>query len=297
MGRFIGAPDPEHEVIFTKNATESVNLVAATWGRANLRPGDVVLLTDMEHHSNIVPWLMLAEERGIELRWIGVDEQYRLDLSDLDRLVEGVKLVACTSMSNVLGTITPFARIAEAAHDAGALVLADGAQSVPHIPTDVTTMGCDFLAFSAHKMLGPTGIGVLWARRDLLEAMPPFLGGGEHDPRRAPRRIQPQRAAHEVRGRHTPHRRGGGAGRGRVDTSRPWASRRSTPTRWPSPPTPRRPWPSASATICASSGRPAPSGAAGSCRSPIATSTPTTSPRSSTRPGCACGPAITAPSP
>jgi cysteine desulfurase / selenocysteine lyase len=178
VGRFIGAPDPEHEVIFTKNATESINLVAATWARSHLGPGDVVLLTDMEHHANIVPWLMLAEERGIELRWIGIDEEYRLDLSDLDRLLDGVKLVACTTMSNVLGTITPFARIAEAAHGAGAVVLADGAQSVPHIPTDVGELGCDFLAFSAHKMLGPTGIGVLWGRRELLEAMPPFLGGG-----------------------------------------------------------------------------------------------------------------------
>jgi cysteine desulfurase/selenocysteine lyase len=178
VGRLIGAPDPEHEVIFTKNATEAVNLVAATWARSNLGPGDVVLLTDMEHHANIVPWLMLAEERGIELRWIGIDDEYRLDLSDLDRLVDGVKLVACTTMSNVLGTITPFARIAEAAHSAGALVLADGAQSVPHLPTDVGRLGCDFLAFSAHKMLGPTGIGVLWARRELLEEMPPFLGGG-----------------------------------------------------------------------------------------------------------------------
>jgi cysteine desulfurase/selenocysteine lyase len=178
VGRLIGAPDPEHEVIFTKNATESINLVASTWARSNLGPGDVVLLTDMEHHANIVPWLMLAEERGIELRWIGIDEEYRLDLSDLDQLLDGVKLVACTTMSNVLGTITPFARIAEAAHRAGAVVLADGAQSVPHIPTDVGALGCDFLAFSAHKMLGPTGIGVLWGRRELLEAMPPFLGGG-----------------------------------------------------------------------------------------------------------------------
>jgi len=178
VGRFIGAPDPEHEVIFTKNATEAVNLVASTWARSNLGPGDVVVLTDMEHHANIVPWLMLAEERGIELRWIGIDEDYRLDLSDLDRLVDGAKLVACTTMSNVLGTITPFARIAEAAHRAGALVLADGAQSVPHVPTDVVGLGCDFLAFSAHKMLGPTGIGVLWSRRELLEEMPPFLGGG-----------------------------------------------------------------------------------------------------------------------
>jgi len=178
VGRFIGAPDPEHEVIFTKNATESINLVAATWGRTHLDRGDVVLLTDMEHHANIVPWLMLAEERGIELRWVGLDDEYRLDLTDLDRLLDGVKLVACTTMSNVLGTITPFARIAEAAHGAGALVLADGAQSVPHLPTDVRRLGCDFLAFSAHKMLGPTGIGVLWGRRELLEEMPPFMGGG-----------------------------------------------------------------------------------------------------------------------
>jgi cysteine desulfurase/selenocysteine lyase len=178
VGRFVGAADPAHEVVFTKNATESVNLVAATWGRANLHPGDAVLLTDMEHHANIVPWLMLAEERDLELRWVGVDDGYRLDLAELDRLVDGVKLVACTTMSNVLGTVPPFARIAEAAHRAGAVVLADGAQSVPHLRTDVGALGCDFLAFSAHKMLGPTGIGVLWGRRELLEAMPPFLGGG-----------------------------------------------------------------------------------------------------------------------
>ena len=178
VGRFIGAPDPEHEVIFTKNATEAINLVAQTWGRANLREGDIVLLTDMEHHANIVPWLILAEERGIQLRWLGLDDDYRLDLSDLEAQVHGVKLVACTTMSNVLGTVTPFADIAAAAHAAGALVLADGAQSVPHLPTDVAALGVDFLAFSAHKMLGPTGIGVLWARRELLEDMPPFLGGG-----------------------------------------------------------------------------------------------------------------------
>ena len=178
VGRFIGAPDPEHEVIFTKNATEAVNLVAHTWGRTNLHAGDVILLTDMEHHANIVPWLILAEERGVELRWLGLDDDYRLDLSDLERQLQGVKLVACTTMSNVLGTVTPFAEIAAAAHEAGALVLADGAQSVPHLPTDIRALGMDFLAFSAHKMLGPTGIGVLWARRELLEDMPPFLGGG-----------------------------------------------------------------------------------------------------------------------
>ena len=126
VGRFIGAPDPEHEVVFTKNATESINLVAATWGRRHLGPGDVVLLNDMEHHSNLVPWLMLAEETGVELRWIPMGDDFRLDLSDLDRLLDGVKLVACTTMSNVVGTITPFAHIAEAAHRAGALILADG---------------------------------------------------------------------------------------------------------------------------------------------------------------------------
>jgi len=178
VGRFLGAPDPEHEVIFTKNATEALNLVAVAWGRANLRAGDVVLLTDMEHHSSLVPWLMLAEERGLELRWLEVDDDYRLDLVKLDQLLDGVKLVACTAMSNVLGTIPPFAELARAAHEVGAVVVADGAQSVPHVPTDVGSLGCDFLAFSAHKMLGPTGIGVLWGRRALLEAMPPFLGGG-----------------------------------------------------------------------------------------------------------------------
>ena len=178
VGRFIGAPNPEQEVVFVKNATEAINLVASTWGRANLQPGDAVLLTDMEHHSNLVPWLMLAEERGLELRWLELGDDYRLDLSGLDRLVDGVKLVACTTMSNVLGTVPPFARVAEAAHAAGAVVVADGAQSVPHLSTDVGSLGCDFLAFSAHKMLGPTGIGVLWGKDELLESMPPYLGGG-----------------------------------------------------------------------------------------------------------------------
>jgi cysteine desulfurase / selenocysteine lyase len=178
VGRFIGAPDPEHDVIFTKNATEAINLVAATWGRANLGPGDVVLLSELEHHANVVPWLMLAEERGVELRWLDIDDDYRLDLDDLDRTLDRVKLVALTAMSNVTGTIPPVARIAEAAHRVGAVVLADGAQHVPHLPTDVGALGVDFLVFSAHKMLGPTGIGVLWGRTELLEQMPPFLGGG-----------------------------------------------------------------------------------------------------------------------
>jgi cysteine desulfurase / selenocysteine lyase len=178
VGRFIGAPDAEHEVVFTKNATEAINLVASTWGRHSLRRGDAVLVTDMEHHSNLVPWLALASELDLELRWLEVDEDYRLDLTHLERMLDGVKLVACTAMSNVLGTVPPFGEIARAAHDAGALVLADAAQSVPHLATDVRSLQCDFLAFSAHKMLGPTGVGVLWAKREILEEMPPFLGGG-----------------------------------------------------------------------------------------------------------------------
>jgi cysteine desulfurase/selenocysteine lyase len=178
VGRFIGARAPEREVVFAKNTTEAINLVAHSWGRTNLAAGDVVVLTEMEHHANLVPWLMLAEERGIELRYLPVDDDGRLDLTDLSRTVDGARLVAVSAMSNVLGTINPVPLIAEAAHAAGALVLVDGAQSVPHLPVDVSSLGADFLAFSAHKMLGPTGIGVLWAHADLLDAMPPFLGGG-----------------------------------------------------------------------------------------------------------------------
>ena len=178
VGRFIGARDPAREIVFTKNATEAINLVAGSWGRRYLSAGDRVLLTEMEHHANLVPWLSLAEERHLELRYLEVDGDGRLDLTDLDRQLEGVKLVGITAMSNVLGTINPLAAVARAAHAAGALVVADGAQSVPHLPVDVAELGVDFLAFSAHKMLGPTGIGVLWARAELLESMPPFLGGG-----------------------------------------------------------------------------------------------------------------------
>jgi cysteine desulfurase/selenocysteine lyase len=177
-GRFIGANEPEHEIVFTKNTTESINLVAHTWGRANLKAGDRILLTEMEHHANIVPWLMLAEENGLEIRYIPVDGEGRLDLDDLTTLMAGVKLVGLSAMSNVLGTINPVTDIAAVAHSAGALVVVDGAQLVPHAPINVTELGADFLAFSAHKMMGPTGIGVLWARKELLNAMPPFLGGG-----------------------------------------------------------------------------------------------------------------------
>ena len=179
VGRFIGAPDPAREVVFTKNATEGLNLVAHTWGRTHLHEGDTIVLTEMEHHANIVPWHMLAGERGLTIRWIPVDDDGGLVLDDLEALVDGAKLVGVTCMSNVLGTLNSIADIAGVAHAAGAVVVADGAQSVPHLPTDVTALGVDFLAFSAHKMLGPTGIGVLWGRNELLSELPPFLGGGE----------------------------------------------------------------------------------------------------------------------
>ncbi|HMC51879.1 MAG TPA: aminotransferase class V-fold PLP-dependent enzyme, partial [Acidimicrobiales bacterium] len=178
LARFIGAADPA-EVVFAKNVTEAINLVAGSWGRSHLGHGDAVLLTHMEHHANIVPWHMLAAERGFEVRWLPITDDGYLVLEDLDRLLDGVKLVAVTAISNVLGTANPIARITEAAHAAGALVLVDAAQHVPHLPTRVNDMGCDFLGFTGHKMLGPTGIGCLWARRRLLEEMPPFLGGGE----------------------------------------------------------------------------------------------------------------------
>ncbi len=179
VGRFIGAPDPAKEIVFAKNATEGLNLVAHTWGRSNLHAGDAILLTEMEHHANIVPWHMLADERGLTIRWLPVDDDGRLMLDDLERLVDGVKLVGISCMSNVLGTLNPISVVADAAHAAGAVVVADAAQSVPHLPTDVIALGVDFLAFSSHKMLGPTGIGVLWGRGELLSELPPFLGGGE----------------------------------------------------------------------------------------------------------------------
>jgi cysteine desulfurase/selenocysteine lyase len=179
VGAFIGAPDPAREVVFTKNATEAINLVAHSWGRAHLQAGDVIVLTEMEHHANIVPWHILAAERDLTIRWIPIDDDGRLVLDGLEQILEGSKLVGVTCMSNVLGTLTPVAEIAAAAHAAGALVVADGAQSVPHLATDVRALGVDFLAFSAHKMLGPTGIGVLWGREELLAGMVPFLGGGE----------------------------------------------------------------------------------------------------------------------
>jgi cysteine desulfurase/selenocysteine lyase len=178
VARFIGAKS-QREVVFTRNTTEAINLVAYAWGGANLRPGDRILLTMMEHHSNIVPWQMAAQRAGAKIDYLGIDGEGRLRLDELDeKLSERTKLVALTHQSNVLGTINPVAEIAARAHGVGAKVLVDGAQSVPHMPVHVQELGADFLAFSGHKMCAPTGIGVLWGRRDLLEAMPPFLGGG-----------------------------------------------------------------------------------------------------------------------
>ena len=177
VGEFINAPSAD-EVVFTKNATESLNLVASSWGRANLHAGDVVVLTHMEHHANIVPWHMLVAERGIRLRWVPLTADGQLDLTDLATLLDGAKVFSFTAMSNVLGTITPVKLLCEAAHAAGAITIVDACQYVPHNVTDVQAWGADFVAFSSHKMCGPSGIGALWARAALLDAMPPFLGGG-----------------------------------------------------------------------------------------------------------------------
>jgi cysteine desulfurase/selenocysteine lyase len=179
VARFINAPDAS-QIIWLRNATEGFNLVAYTWGRINIQAGDEILLTEMEHHANLVPWQMLAEEKGAVLRFIPFKENGTLDLTDLPSLLtEKTKLFSFTAMSNVFGTITPVKELVKAGHDVGAVVMVDAAQSVPHQPVDVQDLDCDFLAFSGHKMCGPTGIGVLYGKRELLEAMPPFMGGGD----------------------------------------------------------------------------------------------------------------------
>ena len=179
LARFINAPAPE-EVIWVRGATEAINLVAATWGAANLKQGDEIVLTVLEHHSNIVPWQLIAERTGAVIRWLDIDDEGRLRLDQLDTLLNTrTKIVAVGHVSNALGTIHPVKTIVEKAHVAGALVLVDGAQAAPHIRVDVQDLDCDFYALSGHKMCGPMGIGVLWARRALLDAMPPYQGGGE----------------------------------------------------------------------------------------------------------------------
>ena len=180
IASFVGAPSRD-EIVFVRGTTEAINLVAHSWGRANVREGDVIVTTEYEHHSNIVPWQLLAREKGARLEYVGVDDDGELVLADLKRLLAGgrVKIVAFSLMSNVLGTISDAPRIISMCREAGALALVDGAQAVPHMPVDIASLGCDFFAFSGHKMLGPTGIGVLWARRGLLDAMGPFQGGGD----------------------------------------------------------------------------------------------------------------------
>jgi len=178
IAKFINAPGGAEEIVFTKNCTESFNLLAKSWGRANLKQGDVVLLSEMEHHANIVPWFQLRDTLGIEVRFIPVTDDFRLDLSNIDELMKGVKLLSVTGMSNVLGTINPIKELSAIAHKHGALISVDAAQSVAHSVTDVKDLDIDFMSFSAHKMLGPTGIGVFWTRKEILAVMPPFLGGG-----------------------------------------------------------------------------------------------------------------------
>ena len=179
VARFVNAPERE-SIVFTSGATEGVNLVASSFGDAFLNAGDEIVLTQMEHHSNLVPWIMLAKRKGLNLKYIPITRDWKIDLKDVESVItKKTRLLSITAMSNVLGTITPISQIVSLAHSFGAKVLVDGAQSVPHIPTDVVALGCDFLVFSGHKMLGPTGTGVLYARRELLEMMPPYKGGGE----------------------------------------------------------------------------------------------------------------------
>ncbi|HEY8437811.1 MAG TPA: cysteine desulfurase [Candidatus Limnocylindrales bacterium] len=179
VARFINAPDA-HEIVFTRNATEAINLVAYSWGRRNIGRGDAIVLTEMEHHANLVPWQLLVQEKDADLEFIPITDDGLLRLEVFEALLKlRPKLVAFTHVSNTLGTINPVREMTELAHAAGALVLVDGAQAVPHVPVDVQELGADFYAFSGHKMLGPMGSGALWARRELLEAMPPFLAGGE----------------------------------------------------------------------------------------------------------------------
>jgi len=177
--RFLHAPDA-HEIVFVRNATEAINLVAYSWGRRNIGSGDSIVLTELEHHSNLVPWQLLAQERDADLEFVPIDEQGRLVQESYRALLRTrPRLVAFTHVSNGLGTINPVREMVDEAHAAGALVLVDGAQAAPHLPVDIQALGCDFYVFSGHKTLGPTGSGALWARRELLEAMPPFLAGGE----------------------------------------------------------------------------------------------------------------------
>jgi cysteine desulfurase / selenocysteine lyase len=180
IAKFINANSTD-EIIFTRNATEAINLISYSWGRANVKKDDYVVITEIEHHSNIVPWQILTQEKRAKLLYVGVDDSGYLKMEDYKRYIESnkVKLISLSQMSNVLGTIVPINKIIKMAHDKGVKVMVDGAQSVPHMPVDVQNMDCDFMAFSAHKMLGPTGVGVLYVKREILDKMAPFIGGGD----------------------------------------------------------------------------------------------------------------------
>ena len=288
----IGAGD-RREVLFVRNATEAINLVARAWGDANVGAGDRILLTEMEHHSNIVPWQQLAERVGAEIEWAPIDDEGLLDMEAFAALLErGPKLVAVAHVSNVLGTENPLAEISRLAHEAGALVLADGAQSAPKLPVDVAELGVDFYALTGHKLYGPTGIGALWGRLELLREMPPFLGGGSMIRKvtrdgttyaDVPARFEAGTPAiAQAIGMASALRWLDGLGMEAVREH----ERRSPTTRWSG-------WPRFPA--CASSARPAAPG--GSARSPSRSraSTPTTSPRSSTATASPSAPATTAP--
>ena len=248
------------ETVFTRNATEAINLVAYSWGSANVRAGDLVVVTEMEHHSNLVPWQMLCERTGAELAYVPIDDEGLLIDAELDALLErGPKLLAVAHVSNVLGTVNPIADIVARAHAAGAVVLVDGAQAAPHLPLDVHALGADFYAWTAHKAYGPTGLGVLHGRRELLEAMPPFLGGGHmiaKVEKFASRYAEPPT---QVRGGDVADRRGGRARRrrrlprrlrhggrlgalARCRRIRRRAARRDRRPRDPRPVRPRPPW-------------------------------------------------------
>jgi cysteine desulfurase/selenocysteine lyase len=180
IAKFINARHTD-EIIFTRNTTEAINLVSYSWGRANVKRGDKIVISEIEHHSNIVPWQILTQEKGAKLEYVGVDDAGYLKMAEFEKYLASkkVKLVSMSQMSNVLGTITPIEKMIKMSHEHGIPVLVDGAQSVPHMPVDVQKMDCDFMAFSAHKMLGPTGVGVLYVKREVLEKMPPFMGGGD----------------------------------------------------------------------------------------------------------------------
>ena len=298
VAAFLHAPSRD-EVIFTKNASEALNLAANTlaWpGPFQVGPGDEVVITEMEHHSNIVPWQLLTERTGATLRWFGLTDDGRLDLSNIDELItERTKVVSLTWVSNMLGTINPVAEIAARAHEVGALVVVDASQAVPQLPVDVAASGADLLAFTGHKCVGPTGIGVLWGKREVLDQLPPFLGGGEMIETVTMERLDVRPGAAQVRGRHPADRRGGRPRR-RARLPRPPRHGRRARARAGDHGLRAR---GAADRARADRARPAVGAPTAGERSPSSSRarTPTTWPPCSTPAASPCAPATTAPSP